>query len=220
MAEPFFFLIRVFKKEMSYSFLSDAFPTWKEKTALDVASAVDLYENFESSSDAKPQPLASPSGRSANKASDMDLRTDHPLDTNRGPGPQPFDSTSDYFKILSSNWEKDTNRYQSQARAPFGMEEFAGTNASSDYLEEEQLGGEANKGCMSVAKHIDECASCRNRLEQIFHKLFARQNAPPPRPKQKNLLSDMGDLLILVGIGLFIIFILHGFVKLGRFLRS
>jgi hypothetical protein len=213
-----FFLNCVFKKEMSYSFLSDAFPTWKEKSALDVASAVDLYENFDAT--ASP-PRTPPATSHKDKATDMDLRTDHPLDTNRGPGPQPFDSTSDYFKILSNNWEKVTNKYQSQARAPFGMEEFAGTNSSTDFLEEEQLGHESQKGCMSVAKHIDDCASCRNRLEQIFRKLLSPSSAATNvQPKQKNILSDMGDLLILVGIGLFVIFILHGFVKLGRFLRS
>jgi hypothetical protein len=82
-------------------------------------------------------------------------------------------------------------------------------------LEEEQLGDGGDKGCMSVAKHIDECAACRTRLEQIFLKLFKPTNEVK---KTGSLLGNIGDLLIIIGIGFLVIFILHGFVKLGRLL--
>lgn len=212
---------------MSYSFLSDAFPSWQSATK-DQKGEGTLFENFEADAAvavaaAKPQiPKNHPTPRqqASSVHPDKDLLTESftdynlPLETNRGPGPQPFDSTSDYFKLLSNDWNKDMAKYQATARLPFGPKDYSGEEA-------QHAGG----GCMNIAKHIDQCADCRKRLEGIFRKLFM----PPATPtttttanKKQNadLFSNLADVLLLVGIGLFVIFILDGFVKLGRYFRS
>ena len=183
---------------MMYSFISDAFPTWKDKEE----NQTKLYENFSSPDPTEIQ-------------KDMDLKVDYPLQTQKGSGPHPFDSSSDYMKILSGNWENTMNQYQSSARAPFQMEEFAPTLASktTNFLEEEQLGSMKEKrlNCLRVADHLEQCNECKQRIEQIFQKVLAR----PVPVIQPNMLS----LLLLLLLGILIIFVLDGFVKLGRYFR-
>ncbi len=207
---------------MSYSFLSDAYPNWKEEKR--VADSSSLYENFEASTEIKmPQPPKNhPTPKQqASGVSDNDLLTESftdynlPLETtNRGP--QPFDTTSDYFKILSNDWNKDVSRYQANARVPFGPKIYPETNGG----EEEQL-GQSSPDCMRIAHHIDQCKMCRNRLQDIFQKLFSDKEQPKRQQQpQQNTFSTLADILLLVGIGLFVIFVLDGFVKLGRYIRS
>lgn len=193
---------------MSYSFLTDVYPSWKDEKHMDLATT--LHENF---NDIKPS-------RKEVRA-DRDLKNEAPLDTNRGPGPQPFDSTSEYMKIISGDWNKDMDKYQAQAREPH-IEGFASANGP-EYLEEDQLSNShIGDGCMNVAKHIDECKECRTRLEVIFRKYLVGSVNPEESKKtveKRTMLNDMTDMILLVCIGLFIIFILDGFVRLGKYLR-
>lgn len=208
---------------MSYSFLSDVFPNWKDpslESATMNKGAGSLYENFEVGEIKMPQPPKNyPTPK---QQAEKDLLTESftdynlPLETNRGPGPQPFDSTSDYFKILTNDWNKTVSKYQADARIPFGPKDYS--------AEEEQLGHSQNNtdSCINIAKHIDQCVGCRKRLEDIFRKLFADTTTTPSTIKSQkdDLFSRLADVLLLVGIGLFVIFVLDGFVKLGRYFRS
>ena len=179
---------------MSYSFLTDVFPSWSH-----AAGGIDLHESFE----APPPPPKKP-------AADEDLMEPFgfPLENQRGPGPKAYDhDDGDYFKLLSEDWIKDTSRYQAQARSPFQPKQYA---------EEDPGPVPNNKGCNSVAKHLDDCAECRIKLEHIFRKLLLSKTptTPPPSPPQ----TSMTDMMLLVGIGIFIIFLMDALIKLGKYL--
>lgn len=235
----FFFCGReVSEREMSYSFLADVFPTWKsgdaERTAngslRDLAAGIDIYENFETSPSSAtpkmPQPHSTTMhGGTTVALGDQDLLTESfgdytfPLENQRGPGPKAFDADDDYFKLLSDEWLEDTTRYQAQARSPF---------QPKDYAEEEQQSSSSSshphkKGCMDVAKHLDQCEECRTRLENIFRKLLHRAGETKRAVVQatsSKLGGSLIDVLLLVGIGVFVIFVLDAFVKLGRYLTA
>jgi hypothetical protein len=202
---------------MAYSFLSDAFPSWKEKAP----SSTGLYEDFESKNVEKTL--------STTQKKDLDLRVDYPLQTNRGSGPQPFDMATDYYKLITGNWEKDMAQHAANARAPFEMEHFSNNGASSgggataltsEYQEEEQLTRDTSD-CMGAAKHIDQCSACKQRIEQVFRNMFTREinQAKAGEIPKKSFWGDAAELLLLVVVGLFVIFVLDGFVRLGRYLR-
>jgi hypothetical protein len=216
---------------MAYSFLADVFPTWKGGDAQplrDMASGIDLYENFDAapSKPEMPKPMSTSlagivgppeedKGLLAESFTDYNL----PLETQTGgPGPRPFDTDDDYFKILSEDWLKDTRKWQAQARSPF---------QPKDYAEEDQREAAAHqddhtKGCMNVAKHLDGCEECRTRLEHIFTKLLSKGKEVKHNANalSSSLSSSLMDVILLVGIGVFVIFVLDAFVKLGRYLTS
>ena len=214
---------------MSYSFLSDVFPTWKGGNAStqnplrDMAAGIDLYEDFDASptKDIKmPQPQST-SLAGVVPPPDQDLLMESfkdynlPLETQvGGSGPKPFDSDEDYFKILSEDWLKTTRDWQAQARSPFQPKDYAEEDQPTDARA-------ATKGCMDVAKHLDGCEECRSRLEHIFRKLLGISKEHKPAQKNpSDFTSSLMDVMLLVGIGVFVIFILDAFVKLGRYLRS
>lgn len=217
---------------MSYSFLSDAFPSWKEFGASGAAASCSgLYETFEGAQDLQmPKPPANPpsmkqrsrDSHHVDVETDTDLLsesfTDYNLPTKPTPGqPQPFDSTmfsDDYYKLLANDWKTDVASYQAQARGPFGPK---------DYSEEPQLtAATTSEGCMSVAKHLDHCKDCRKRLEDIFSRLLGGGSASKKRmvSPSGSIFDSMKDVLILLAIGLFVIFVLDGFVRLGRYLKT
>lgn len=218
---------------MSYSFLTDVFPTWKNggvdaNPLRDMASGIDLYENFDSAPSSTniemPKPHSSSlAGVVGPPSSDKGLLAESftnynlPLETQTGgPGPRPFDTDDDYFKILSEDWLKDTRNWQAQARSPF---------QPKDYAEEDQREAAAatikgGQGCMNVAKHLDGCEECRTRLEHIFFKLLKKGKETKKKVLSSNLTSSLVDVMLLVGIGIIVIFVLDGFVKLGRYLTS
>jgi len=214
---------------MSYSFLSDVFPTWKGGEAQplrDMASGIDLYENFDAAPAAAfPQPMSTSlagvvgppdqdKGLLAESFTDYNL----PLETQTGgPGPNPFDSEDDYFKILSEDWLKDTRRYQAQARLPFQPKDYAEEDPG-DHPEGHPEGHQA--GCMNVAKHLDGCEECRTKLERIFTKLLHKGKEVKRKMMSSNLTTSLVDVMLLVGIGVFVIFVLDAFVKLGRYLTA
>jgi hypothetical protein len=215
---------------MSYSFLTDVFPKWNHNnqgdvagtignTSLrDMAAGIDIYENFESTPAIQmPKPQSTSLAGVVTVAvapEDGDLLkesfTDYnlPLETKGGPGPQPFDSEDDYFKILSEDWHRDTARYQAQARSPF---------QSKDYAEETQIGANraGSNACMGVAKHLDGCKECKTRLEHIFRKLLGSGKT---KNRSDQTTNQLLNVLLMVGIGVFVIFVLDAFVKLGRYL--
>lgn len=221
----------VSEREMSYSFLSDVFPTWKGGNAettgngslRDLAAGIDIYENFETapSTPQMPKPHSTTMhGGTTVAPPDQDLLTESfsdytlPLETNKGPGPKPFDAEDDYFKLLSEDWYQDTARYQAQARSPF---------QPKDYAEEGPGGGHAanaDHDCMNVAKHLDRCEECRTRLERIFSKLLGKVKKTKQAVVSTGLAGSLVDIMLLVGIGVFVIFVLDAFVKLGRYLTS
>ena len=215
-------------RDMSYSFLSDVFPTWKGGDARtgngslrDLASGIDLYENFDVAPTSQlemPKPQSTslsgvlpPQDKGLLSESFNDYTL--PLETQTGgPGPQPFDTDGDYFKILSEDWEKDTARYQAQARSPFQPKDYAEEGPNDDHGAQPAHG----EGCMGVAKHLDGCEECRSRLEHIFRKILHKTGDVKKRMASSNLSSNLIDVMLLVGIGVFVIFVLDAFVKLGR----
>lgn len=218
---------------MSYSFLTDVFPTWKDGggSLSDLTSGLDLYENFEAAAAAAvtppkmPKPVH-PTNSSSIIEPDKGLMKESfadgfPLETQRGPGPKPFDETDDYFKLLSEDWYQDTARYQAQARSPFEPKGLAPAFESKEYAEEEQplATAEAKRGCMNVAQHLDGCKECRSRLEHIFRKITGGAAQQVKSGLQKGG-SSLLDIMMLVGIGIFVIFVLDAFVRLGRYLTS
>ena len=220
---------------MSYSFLSDVFPTWKKEHAnplRDMASGIDLYENFDaapSSVPTMPQPMSTslsgvvgPPERDNGLLSESFTDYNLPLETQTGgAGPKPFDSDDDYFKILSEDWLKDTRRYQAQARSPFQPKDYAEEEPGDD-LNNHNLPQQPKQHCMNVAKHLDGCEECRTSLERIFGKLLhkGKETKRKLMSSNLNLTTSLMDVMLLVGIGVFVIFVLDAFVKLGRYLKT
>jgi len=212
---------------MSYSFISDVYPKWKDNnktTCLESMTAgIDLYENFETSNELPKMPQPQSTSMSGVVPPPNDVKglltesfTDYnlPLKTNNGSGPQPFDTDGDYFKLLSEDWYEDTARYQANARSPF---------QPKDYAEEDQVTNSStssNSECIGVAQHLDGCKECRTRLEHIFRKLLGKAKETKKKIVSSSLSANLIDVMLLVGIGIFVIFLLDGFVKLGRFLKS
>jgi hypothetical protein len=235
------------KKQMSYCSLSDAFPNWTGKEEDQQQHPKALYENFGSAAPSPPpsshRSHREPSASSVRTtvAKELATREDFtlPLKTKRNDGPDPYDNNNDdYFKILASDWERNVADYQAQARFPFSPKKFTdGIDLSingNSFLEEPQLMGKTHEsqeeeeeenrgGCKSVAIHLDKCAGCRKRLEDVFRSLFestsAKVKSAAPTAHQSLISQPVMDILLLVGIGIFIIFVLDAFVRLGRYLR-
>lgn len=196
---------------MSFSFLDDAYPGWKNEQKCanegNLSDVFSLYEDFDSSPK-MPQPRGdvkpgSPSVYDGKPDADLRIETfkdyNLPLETaTRGPGPKPYDSDDDYFKILSSDWERDVARYQANARDPFLPKDYSEESPRSEGK------ANANAGCVDVAHHLDDCKACRHRLEDIFRKVFER---PSPTAK-KNQDGGLGEWIMLIVIGMLIIFAL------------
>lgn len=175
-------------QEMSFSFLSDAYPGYKSEN-----SGPKLFEDF------------GVVGNKNNKVSypgDSDLLLQEP--TPQEPKqkansvPAAFDSSSDYFKILASEWVEEK---------PNATEHFEGATNKN------------KTGCMDVALHLDNCKECRSRLEQIFRKLLKNpvENERELKVHKKEPLTWLLDIVLLFCLGIFIVFVLDSFVRLGRY---
>lgn len=196
---------------MSFSFLDDAYPGWKNEQKCanegNLSDVFSLYEDFDGADTSlkMPQPRKNLEPGSASVYDgkpDADLRIETfkdynlPLETaSRGPGPKPYDSDDDYFKILSSDWERDVARYQATARDPF---------LPKDYSEEGQIDGKGrdHSDCVNVAHHLDDCKTCRHRLEDIFRKVFEK---PAPKNRADDGSDSLGEWIMLIVIGMLII---------------
>ena len=221
----FFFLVTTirWKKKMSYSFLEDVFPAWKEQGKKDIAAGVDLYEDFDASS-TNPMPQPSSEGVHGILAPPKDLLNESFTDYNlplekTSSGPQPFDGIEDdYFQLLSENWTKTTGDYQAAARIP-----FSNVGGNNNYVEESPIDRSATtatESCMDVAKHLDYCKDCKSRLEHIFKKLMDTSTASSTHVAASATTTTTQDIILLVAIGVFIIFVLDAFVRLGRYLAK
>lgn len=175
-----------------FCFLSDAFPEYDTKQ--DEKKHQGLFEDFTGNAIASAQKASNDdSDLLAEKFTDYNLPMTPTKDV-----PQPFDQTSaDYFKILNSNWDSP-NEADHLAPRP-----AAPPQASS-----------ASTECLNVAKHLDNCSACRTRLEHIFRKMYAN------KPVTSNAAPWYLDLALLLLIGIFIVFVLDAFVRLGRYLRK
>jgi hypothetical protein len=185
---------------MSFSFLSDAYPDYKAEAP---TARNGLYEDFgvaPKQHQIRKQPM-----------NDNDLLLQENFSggavTNQNTKPDAFDSNSDYFKILSADWE---SAKPTPKEAPLS------------------LASPATTGCMDVATHLDKCETCRVRLETIFRKLLAKPIAPPAPtaiPQSTNWLASLNsggylEIVLLLLLGIFIVFVLDAFVRLGRYLKK
>lgn len=145
-----------------------------------------LYEDFSSVAPGEPARSGEDSDLLAEKFTDYNLPLTPSKDT-----PQPFDHTSaDYLKIIKADWD-DT------------------------HLVKPQKTTKHHDDCLNVAKHLDECSTCRSRLENIFRKLYQKPETPVNSPAPWYI-----DIVLLLLIGIFIVFVLDAFVRLGRYLRK
>lgn len=180
---------------MSFSFLSDAFPDYRDSSGTPVATA--LYEDFGSFS---PQASATIPKKAVSDDSDLlaENFTGYNLPYKDAKGyPRAFDASDDYFRLVHE------------------------VNKSSDPLFEEPVKPvdeshqNAETQCMDVAKHIDSCQECRIRLETIFRKLLKK----PPVEDKKEKRQTSSDMLMLLIFGIFIVFVLDIFVRLGQYFK-
>ena len=179
---------------MSFSFLSDAFPDYNEPNP---SASITLREDFN-------VPISTPTAVKSN-SQDTDLLAENFTDYNlpikkTKDTPQPFDHTSDYFKLVTADWDaKEQEKHVSPAKPQTGT------------------------GCMQVADHLDQCADCRMRLEQIFRKLLGKPLQIPivETSKQQHLGKTSGslDLILLLLMGIFIVFVLDAIVKLTKYFK-
>lgn len=179
---------------MSFSFLTDAFPNYKAEQPS--ATHANLHENFGTISSV------------TKKSDDSDLRVENFTDYNlpvkkHANVPEAFDASgvsSDYFKILAADWDSA----EAQPTKP-----------------PTQLKDATKKtGCMDVANHIDSCSECRIRLESIFRNLLAKPLAPGAAAvvtAPKNDSKPYLEITLLILLGIFIVFVLDAFVRLGRY---
>lgn len=175
---------------MAFCFLSDAFPTYNNSQDTSVKST--LYEDFTVSPVSPVSPSAEDSDLLAEKFTDYNLPLVSSKDT-----PQPFDhSSEDYLKIISSNWEDKT------------------------HLAQPKKDTDNNNECLSIAKHLDQCSNCRLRLENIFRKLYQKDEKKTSTLNSAPWAPWYLDIVLLLLIGIFIVFVLDAFVRLGRYLRK
>lgn len=188
---------------MSFSFLSDAFPEYKASGA-SVATA--LYEDFGSFSSPVAKKQQEDSDLLVENFSDYNL----PIKDTRGV-PKAFDASDDYFRLINAvNGGSDNPMVgvqQVREQAPSAGIPSAGIPSAGDSKE---------IGCMDVAAHLDHCEECKQRLEVIFRRLVSTQE--PPQKKQENN-SVTTDLILLIVLGIFIVFVLDIFVRLGKYLK-
>ena len=191
----YFFLSDNVLEMSSFSFLSDAFPNYTGHRA----DRTELFENF----------TAAP--KTTNEDNDL-LMKDVDQRTPKTSTPEAFDASSDYFKILASKWEPTPPSPKKPSSS--------------------------HQGCMSVAEHLDQCSDCRARLEQIFRRLLDKPIVPivpiapvatvptvptvltPPTHSVQSTQSVYLEITLLVLLGIFIVFVLDAFVRLGKYFKT
>jgi hypothetical protein len=131
----------------------------------------------------------------------------------------------DYYKLINSEFDKDTlNSY----RYPY---------QDTNYAEEIQFTEDNNKKCQAslpnrAKYHLQKCKQCRLRLKawlEEFGEILSEAKEIPndiksdimnTKDKVKQLipshLRSIVDLIFFVAIGLFLIFVLDTFVRLGK----
>jgi len=131
----------------------------------------------------------------------------------------------DYYKLINSEFDKDTiNSY----KYPY---------QDTNYNEEVQFIQQHNKKCQSAVPdrakyHLKKCKQCRKRMKQWLEELGElitdvkelpkdlTDSAINTKEKVKHLvpshLKDIVDLIFFIAIGIFLIFVLDTFVRLGK----
>lgn len=187
----------------SFSFLSDAFPNYAV-----TKDGKELFEDFSA-----PKAIHTPKSASFEDNDLLMKDLDHHNNKRSTPTasvktvPEAFDASSDYFKILASKWE------------PQKVDTTAAVVQQSNQT-----------GCMDVAEHIDKCSDCRARLEQIFRRLLERPIALPVAAApvvtptlavvEKPALPVYVEITLLILLGIFIVFVLDAFVRLGKYFKA
>lgn len=180
----------------SFSFLTDAFPNYQTPVG---AAATSLYEDFEPTKKNVPATV---------DPADNDLLMMPEKKKSTNTIPEAFDASSDYYKILASKWEPAKSEEEVQLQ-----------------LQQQHSSG----GCMNVAQHLDQCSDCRARLEQIFRKLLSKPLAVvPPRQDEMVIVKSSSssssswllEITLLLLLGVFIVFVLDAFVRLGKYFKS
>ena len=120
--------------------------------------------------------------------------------------PRAFDASDDYFRLVNAvNGESETK----MVGVPQVIEQEPSVNPAAS----------KNIGCMDVASHLDHCDECRKRLETIFRNIVSHDKQKIAQPEQRNPSNVTTDLVLLIVLGIFIVFVLDIFVRLGKFLK-
>ena len=132
----------------------------------------------------------------------------------------------DYYKLVNSEVDRDT------------LDSYRYPYQDTNYSEEIQHGGVSTKQCHSMfpakAKHhLKKCKHCRKQMKEWLQELggfvgdvtsmpnnINKDIVTPTKEKVKQLfpphLRGYIDLLFFIAIGIFLIFVLDTFVRLGK----
>lgn len=162
--------------------------------------------------------------------SDLDLMIDH--DEFNIPfhmeAPEPTEpGLDDYYKLIDSQHDMDTVHSYHHPRS-----------SHDDYTEELQYNELYSKTCHSVfpfpsktKRHLKKCKHCRSRMKQWLEELGEIANQVQQIPSAVNIIEPAKDtikdlvptqfrgyidLIFFIALGIFLIFVLDTFVKLGK----
>ncbi len=130
--------------------------------------------------------------------------------------PSPADHSADeYYKLIDS---------QSRSQVSH-VEHFDG-----DYAEEVQYSQDFTRDCDRSRKHLKKCKKCRKALRELLDELdggasnvITKVNDAVVEPAKNEIkqlfpahLRGYIDLIFFIAIGVFLIFVLDSFVRLGK----
>lgn len=132
--------------------------------------------------------------------------------------PSPADhSVDEYYKLIDGQFPQSSHSSQ--------IEHFDG-----DYAEELQYSQDFTPDCDRSRKHLKNCKKCRKTLRELLDELEGTTSnvitkvnksvVEPAKTEIKQLfpshLRGYIDLIFFIAIGVFLIFVLDSFVRLGK----